>query len=72
MIKKDVIKSDGSIYMEAWLDNQKGYPRVKFKFANSGYTVEMDPKVASDLEQFFKEVKFYNFCKGLNGSNTSK
>lgn len=62
MIKKEVIKPDGSVYMKAWLDSERG--QVRFKFTNSGYTVTMDPKVAADLEQFFKEVKFYNFCKG--------
>ena len=64
MIRKDVVKSDGSTYMEAWLDTEKTPHRVKFKFHHSGYTVAMDPKVAADLEAFFREVKFYNFCKG--------
>lgn len=72
MIKKKVIRPDGETYMEAWLDTERSYPRVKFRFEHSGYTVEMDTKVAADLEAFFREVKFYNFCKGSNGSNTSK
>jgi len=62
VIKKDVVKPDGSVYMQAWLDNQSR--QVKFKFTHTGLTVAMDQKVAADLEDFFREVKFYNFCKG--------
>ena len=72
MIKKEVVRPNGEIYMEAWLDTEPTPPRVRFRFESSGYTVAMDPKVAPYLEEFFREVKFYNFCKASNGSNTSK